>query len=170
MLRKSLAALPPTLDQTYDRILTEINEDDFIYAFRILQWLAFSNRPLTVDEVAEAAAIDAERDPAFEQDEILEDPLEALNICSSLVTMTVNSKDAGINSGQRILALSHYSVQEYLLSDRIKQSRARQYSMQSVASHGTLAKSCLRYILQLQQPDISQEEMLQNFAIALYTA
>jgi ankyrin repeat protein len=170
MLRKSLATLPPTLDQTYDRILVDIDEDDSMYAFRILQWLAFSNRPLTVDEVAEAAAIDAERNPAFEQDEVLEDPLEALNICSSLITMTVNSKGARMNPGKRIVTLSHYSVQEYLLSDRIKQSYARQYSMQTVESHGALAKSCLRYLLQLQQPVIHFEETFQNSALALYSA
>jgi ankyrin repeat protein len=170
MLRKSLATLPPTLDQTYDRILIEIDEDDSMYAFRILQWLAFSTRPLTVEEVAEAAAVDPERDPAFERDEVLEDPLEALNICSSLVTMTVNSKDARMNPGQRVLALAHYSVQEYLLSDRIKQSHARQYSMQTVSSHCTIAKGCLGYLLQLQTPIVDFEETFQNSALALYSA
>jgi ankyrin repeat protein len=170
MLRRSLATLPPTLDQTYDRILIEIDEDDSMYAFRILQWLAFSTRPLTVEEVAEAAAVDAERDPAFERDEVLEDPLEALNICSSLVTMTVNSKDARMNPGQRVLALAHYSVQEYLLSERIRQSKARQYSMQATLSHGTIAKGCLEYLLQLQQPDTSPKHILQNFALANYSA
>jgi ankyrin repeat protein len=170
MLRKSLATLPPTLDQTYDRILIEIDENDSMYAFRILQWLAFSTRPLTVEEVAEAAAVDSERDPAFERDEILEDPLEALNICSSLVTMTVNSKDARINPGARILVLSHYSVQEYLLSERIRQGKARQYSMQVALSHGVIAKGCLEYLLQLQQPNTSPEHILQNFALAHYSA
>jgi ankyrin repeat protein len=170
MLRKSLATLPPTLDQTYDQILIDIDEDDFMYAFRILQWLAFSTRPLTVEEVAEAAAVDAERDPAFQRDEVLEDPLEALNICSSLVTMTVNSKDARMNPGQRVLALAHYSVQEYLLSDRINQSHAWQYSMQTVSSHVTIAKGCLRYLLQLQTPIVDFEETFQSSALALYSA
>jgi hypothetical protein len=47
---------------------------------RILQWLTFSARPLSVREVAEVVAIDVSRDPAFDRDEVLEDPLEALNI------------------------------------------------------------------------------------------
>jgi hypothetical protein len=37
MLRKSLATLPRTLDQTYDRILTRIGEEYSKYAMRILQ-------------------------------------------------------------------------------------------------------------------------------------
>ena len=65
MLRKSLATLPPTLDQTYDRILCAIDENDSEYAVRILRWLAFSTRPLLVEEISEVVAIDPERDPAF---------------------------------------------------------------------------------------------------------
>lgn len=35
-LRKSLAMLPLTLENTYDRILESISEEDCIYAMRIL--------------------------------------------------------------------------------------------------------------------------------------
>ncbi|KAF2726519.1 ankyrin, partial [Polyplosphaeria fusca] len=66
------------LDQTYDRILSAISEDDAEYAVRILQWLTFSARPLSIDAIAEVVAIDVERDPAFERDEVLEDPSEVL--------------------------------------------------------------------------------------------
>lgn len=90
MLRKTLATLPPTLDWTYDRILSTISEEDSDYALRILWWLTFSARSLSIDEVAEVVAIDAKRDPAFDRDKVLEDPLEVLNICSSLVTITVD--------------------------------------------------------------------------------
>jgi hypothetical protein len=86
MLRKALAALPPTLDKTYERILCAIAEEDAVYAIRVLLWLAFSDRPLTIEEVAEVVAIDVARDPAFDREEVLEDPLETLDICSSLVT------------------------------------------------------------------------------------
>ncbi|RII22710.1 hypothetical protein CUC08_Gglean013428 [Alternaria sp. MG1] len=121
MLRKSLATLPRTLDQTYDRILTAISEEYAEYAMRILQWLTFSARPLSVEEVAEVVAIDVARDPAFDRDEVLEHPLEVLDICSSLVTITTNEVDRRSGSAQRIVALAHYSVQEYLVSDRIRQ-------------------------------------------------
>lgn len=47
-LRRSLATLPPTLDKTYDRILSSISEVDSQYAIPILQWLAFSARPLSI--------------------------------------------------------------------------------------------------------------------------
>jgi hypothetical protein len=60
-----------------DRILCTINKNVCEYAVRILQWLAFSTRPLRVEEIAEVVAIDPERDPAFEPQEVLEDPLES---------------------------------------------------------------------------------------------
>jgi hypothetical protein len=53
-----MTALPPTLDKTYDRILCAIAAEDAEYAVHMLLWLVFSERPLTVDEVAEVIAIE----------------------------------------------------------------------------------------------------------------
>jgi hypothetical protein len=167
-LRKSLASLPRTLDQTYDRILTAISEEYAEYAMRILQWLTFSARPLSVEEVAEVVAIDVARDPAFDCDEVLEDPLEALNICSSLVTITTNEVNRRSGSAQRIVALAHYSVQEYLVSDRIRQGSAKQYSMQEAKCQSVITRGSLKYLMQLQEP--LEEETLQVFALARYSA
>jgi hypothetical protein len=168
MLRNSLATLPQTLDQTYDRILSAISKEDCVYAMRILQWLTFSARPLSVTEVAEVVAIDVTRDLAFNRDEVLVDPLEALDICSSLVTIMKNEEDGRLGSTQQIIALAHYSVQEYLVSDRIRQGSAKQYSMQEAECHNAIAKGSLKYLMQLQQP--LEEETLRTFALARYSA
>ncbi|KAH6838311.1 vegetative incompatibility protein HET-E-1 [Alternaria alternata] len=163
MLRKSLATLPRTLDQTYDRILTAISEEHAEYAMRILQWLTFSARPLSVEEVAEVVAIDVARDPAFDRDEVLVDPLEALDICSSLVTITTNEADRRSGSAQQIVALAHYSVQEYLVSDRIRQ--------------GLMAKEEPAYLtwIRLHDPDRpwegpNSEKSLDSVPMPLYYA
>jgi ankyrin repeat protein len=168
MLRKSLATLPQTLDQTYDRILTGISREDCEYAMRILQWLTFSARPLSVEEIAEVVAIDVARDPAFNRDEVLEDPLEALNICSSLVTITTDKAKGRLEPAQRIVALAHYSVQEYLVSDRIKQGPAKQYNMHAAECHSMMTDGCLKYLLQLQRP--LSDDVIQISALARYAA
>jgi hypothetical protein len=168
MLRRSLATLPPTLDQTYDRILSAISEEDAEYAIRILQWLTFSARPLSVEEVAEVVAIDVGRDPAFDRDEVLEDPLEALNICSSLVTITIDKENARSGSVRQTIALAHYSVQEYLVSDRIKQGQAKQYSMQEAECHNTIARASLKYLTQFQQP--LSKDIVKMRVLARYSA
>ncbi|USP74830.1 putative multiple ankyrin repeats single kh domain protein [Curvularia clavata] len=167
-LRKSLATLPQTLDQTYDRILTAISEQDSDFAMRILQWLTFSARPMSVEEIAEVVAIDVAREPAFDRDEVLEDPLEAINICSSLVAITTNNAEGRKRPTQRIIALAHYSVQEYLMSDRIKRGQAKQYSMEAVECHNMITEGCLKYLMQLQGP-ISMS-VLETSTLARYAA
>jgi hypothetical protein len=92
-LRISLSTLPPTLDETYERILSAIREEDAEYAVRILRWLSFSERPLLLEEVAEVVALDPGREVPFHEDEVLLDPLDVLEICSSLVITTTISKD-----------------------------------------------------------------------------
>ena len=168
MLRKSLATLPRTLDQTYDRILCAISEENSEYAMRVLQWLTFSTRPLSLKEIAEVVAIDVARDPAFDRDEILEDPLDALYICSSLVTITTNNSAGSGRSDQQIIALAHYSVQEYLVSSRIQQGQAKQFSMQEAECHNAIARSSLKYLTQFQQP--LSNRALEAFALAKYAA
>src|ERR1700677_4230327 len=56
-LTKKLKSLPKTLDETYDRILQNIDDEYHNDAFNVLQWLAFSARPVTLAEVAEALAV-----------------------------------------------------------------------------------------------------------------
>ncbi|KAF4631092.1 hypothetical protein G7Y89_g7033 [Cudoniella acicularis] len=56
-LRRALNSLPKTLDDTYARILRSIDEEYSQDAFRILQWLAYSARPLRIEEVAEVVAV-----------------------------------------------------------------------------------------------------------------
>jgi ankyrin repeat protein len=135
---------------------------------RILQWLTFSARLLSAEEVAEVVAIDVARDPAFDRDEVLEDPLEALNVCSSLVTISTIPAKGRSDPAQQIIALAHYSLQEYLVSDRIKQGPAKQYNMREAECHGVMMGGSLKYLLQLQRP--LSEEVIQTSALARYAA
>jgi ankyrin repeat protein len=125
-------------------------------------------RPLRVEEIAEVVAIDAARNPAFDREEVLEDPLEVLNICSSLVTISTIKADEESDPLQQIVSLAHYSVQEYLVSDRIKQGPAKQYSTHEVECHSMITKGSLRYLIQLQQP--LSKEIVYTSALARYAA
>jgi hypothetical protein len=86
-IRKTLSTLPKTLDETYDRILCNIPEEYHKEAGSVLQLLAVSFRPLTLEEVAEAIAIDSETE-VFRVENRLQDPEDVLGICSSLVTLS----------------------------------------------------------------------------------
>lgn len=155
------------MDDTYERILCNIHTDDAEYALRALRWLAFSDRPLYLDEVAEVMAIDPEREVPFDADEVLEDPLDVLSICSSLVTITSLTKDQvphgdRVNStDDRAVALAHYSVQEYLLSERCLCSKASQYALNPAVSNSLIMEgciSCLMHPFRLDAPDEQQRK------------
>src|SRR2546421_1290710 len=104
-LKKALHTLPKTLPDTYDRILLQIDEEYQEIALKVLQWLAYSVRPLTLDEVAEALAV---RIGTFtiDPDDRLMDPRDILTVCSSLVTTTYDEKF------NETIRLAHYSVKE----------------------------------------------------------
>jgi len=179
MLRKSLKELPRTLDETYERILCAINDDYREYALRILQWLAFSARPLLVEQVAEAVAISVDDSPLFDRDQVLEDPFDVLTICPSLVTvvsipmmgpMPKEFAEKGIAYEHKIFTLAHYSVKEYLLSQRIQQGPAAAYSIQERAANTFLANSCLAYLLQFREPDCINDATFEQSKLTEYAA
>jgi ankyrin repeat domain-containing protein 50 len=164
-IRKALQTLPKTLDDTYARILMNINEECRQEARRALLWLAFSERPLLLEEVAEAAVVDP--DAAFDPDERLPDPNYVLEILGSLVT--VSSK--GVSSdASREIRLAHFSVKEYLISERIRRGEASEFGATSIDANHFIAESCLLYTLHYDESDSKtmSPEDLKSFPLLQY--
>ncbi|PVH67497.1 hypothetical protein DL98DRAFT_296048, partial [Cadophora sp. DSE1049] len=168
-LRKALKSLPNTLDETYARMLLSIDEDYSQDAFRILQWLVYSARPLRIEEMVEVIAIDTE-ESRFNPENRLPDPRDLLTICSSLVTtisVTTEGNDGASNETTE-LRLAHFSVKEYLISDRIRTGTAFQYDIQSRGEE-EIAQSCVTYLLHFQSGVLTLRN-LDTFPLALYAA
>jgi len=87
-LHKALASLSKSLDETYARILSNVNEDHSQYVYRILQWLSFSPRPMHVEELTEVIAIDIEENPRFDPHRRAIDLQELFEPCSSLISIS----------------------------------------------------------------------------------
>lgn len=158
-VRKTLSSLPATLDATYERILLSIEPEYQQEAFSALIWLTASERPLTVEEVAEAAVVNAKGDPAFRPEDRLFDPKSILTVLSTLVSVTERpywTKDAEIRwlddefkLSRPILteiSLAHYSVREYLTSERLSQGPASRFRMTATLAHQQISMSCLEYL------------------------
>jgi hypothetical protein len=84
------------LDETYERILSAIDEEHRVIAVAALRWLCFSKRTLTIEELAEAAVFSAtvktprEESPleiVFDTGNRIEDPVDILGILSGLVVL-----------------------------------------------------------------------------------
>lgn len=158
-LRKALSSLPKTLDETYSRVLLEIEEDYRREAYAALQWLAFSLRPLTIDKVAEAVVIRPGH-ISLGAEEKLRDLQDILSICSSLVVL----------SEQRELRLAHYSVKEFLVSGRIRTSSAPTFAMTADSANKTMAVICLAYLLLFDQTGMLTDTRLEDFPLLHYSA
>ncbi|MCJ1395280.1 hypothetical protein MMC18_008164 [Xylographa bjoerkii] len=167
-LQATLRSLPRTLDETYTRILSRIDEQYKHDAFEILLWLAYSSRPLLIQEVAEVVAFDFEGDIQFDKENRLRDPNDTLVICSSLVSKTVTIViEEGHKRKLEHLGLAHFSVKEYLISDRAQFGLDLGYRIESMA-HEHIAKACLVYLLQPFKPEEAANH--EEYPLALYAA
>src|SRR5436305_1597798 len=85
-IRRCLQTLPPTLNQTYERILLEIQRSSEANACRAraaLQWLVCSVRPLYLPELAEAMVIAPRTEAPFDEADRFFDQMDAAEILSS---------------------------------------------------------------------------------------
>lgn len=147
--KKALKELPKTLDGTYQRILGNIDANEVNEARSILQWLAFSERPLTLEEVAEAAVMKIGGEPFDPDNDRLYDPREVLRICRSLVALSVERVTiCGKHQVCQVVRFAHFSVKEYLLSDRIAKGSAAAFALSAKSSHMQIAECCLPILLQ----------------------
>ena len=129
-LEDALSSLPDTLDETYSRILDNVPKRHRPHAIRILQFLAFAERPLRLEEAVDAIAVRPSLQPPFEKRNRMPIPQEIGRFCSSLViimTRQVNFEDdyTGNKTTDGIVTeirLAHFSVKEYLVSDRLAES------------------------------------------------
>ena len=149
-VRKTLQSLPTTLDETYDRILLAIEDEYRQEAISALIWLVFSERPLRIEEVAEAMVIDIHGDPPFDAEERLFEPESVLAVLSSLISVT-NREGLRDEEGKITLVteiqLAHFSVKEYLASDRLSRGPASSFKISEVSANQHIFQSCLHYLI-----------------------
>ena len=139
-IKKALLELPPDLDSTYDDILLRVNQTDKLYLTRALQFVAFSARPMTLAEVAEAIIIENDISEV-DEDSRLQQPQDLLEIGKSLFVASYTEV-----YDQRTLELSHYSVKEYLVSERIRKGPASEFALDKKLAEIHIARCCLTYL------------------------
>lgn len=112
-IEKALESLPKTLNETYDRILASIPPERKHKATRLLQFLAHTERHLTIEEAMDVIAVRLDSGGSFDVRDRLPCPSDVTRFCPSLVTLVTASKRGKVVEE---LQLAHFSVKEYLLS------------------------------------------------------
>ena len=144
-VRHTLDELPESLDETYERVLKEIKKPNREHARRVLQCLVVAIRPLRVEELAEVLAVDFRDEgiPKLNPNWRWDDQEQALlTSCSSLIVIV----ESGVS---RIVQFSHFSVKEFLTSDRLATSNGdiSRHHIDLQPAHTVLAQACLGVLL-----------------------
>ena len=166
LIRRVLDELPPTLDETYNHALEEIDELTWKYAHRLFLCVAVSSRPFRVEELAEFLALDFDTDPTpkLREDWRWMDPEHAiLSICSSLLAIVDID-------GSPVVQFAHFSVKEYLTSNRLAESKdtISRFHVSMTLAHTIIAQACLGVLLHIDE-NITEDD-LKKFPLAEYAA
>jgi ankyrin repeat protein len=176
-------------------MLLKIGVDDQTYAQTLLRWLAYSQTPLSLDEVAEISTIVIGKD-STNNDVVdtnnrggLEDVLDTL--AGLVVTIKAENEDAAdensslgdVDQGdddvddfsRRLIKkdtkirLAHFSVKEYLESTRIK---PQSFRLDPAREHRWITQSCLIYLMHYSasKKKESSEQDLVVFPLLEYAA
>lgn len=173
-VRNAIQQLPVGLDATYDRILLSLEPSYRTQIASSLQWLASSNRDLTVKELAEVFILRPDSDVPFDEAERLFKPEDCVKYFSNLVVTDYHPTDdeelSSEQEGWKVFALipdfgsgsyqghdtyirlAHFTVKEYLISDRIIRGPAASFSFNETGAHLHIGRSCLRYFLHNHDP------------------
>ena len=120
----------------------------------MLQCLICSFHPLDVKEVADIVAIDT-AEPDYDPENGYSSPRELLSVCSGLVSTRTSKRRTSEDEDSELeieeLRLAHFSVKEYLVSDRVNLGLASKYKLDEVSCHRTLADLCISYLLQFEE-------------------
>ena len=170
-----LSSLPQSLDETYERMLCNI--DDYLIedAKRILTLLCFASRPLTIQELIDGVAVEINGFTGLNRKRRLQDSDDIRNICLGLIDIGLDADQTTETYHEEELTptirIAHFSVQEYLESERIRHQKAVIFSLTSVTANVEITKICLIYLLEhdLSSSNLNQS-LLEIFPLAQFAA
>ncbi|KAH0538896.1 hypothetical protein FGG08_004552 [Glutinoglossum americanum] len=161
-IRDALKELPEDLDETYSRILLKIDRMKYTKAAKAtLQWLAFSERPLTVNEAAEVAAL--KLDTESPNTEPCSSKFEPADRFTPEQIQKVLSQLVAVSGSNSEITFAHFSVKEYLKCERVW---PKSFQIQESAAQWFILEGCLAY---LQHYDKTPKGVgLERYPLLLY--
>lgn len=169
-ITNTLNSLPKNIYETYDGALSRLNPEQHVQAIRALTWVAFSQVPLSVMELAAAVPIDLSivgsgdavgidthfSNPLFTPEDAISDPWDVLHLLPGLHGIQRKSSTNGendaldtVNNPGHIVVLTHFTLHEYLTSENIKKPATVNFALNETAANLQLAEVCLEYHVQL---------------------
>lgn len=153
-LRETLKHLPESLDKTYERILRRVPQKYCHYTLRVLQWLCIADEPVRMDSVMDLFSVKFGHgvDSHFDSDARFNSPEKVLGLCPGFIIGTTKydwNWHLGKKIGLQCFQIAHYSVKEYLLSDRVPRppDPISMFTVDRRLANLAMAKTCLVFAL-----------------------
>lgn len=172
-VREALDTIPRKIYDMWEHILVRVTERDESDLRRMLCWLAYSERALTLDEVAETVTIDSNSQPPSVDISSRLRKDDILDICANLThrRKTVWSRDKQYNYKiVEIIILAHATLRDYLKSDAIRNSRVSKFWIPTSFGQGLICEACLTYVLQFDNEASLTPNVFDEWPLALYSA
>jgi hypothetical protein len=177
-LDRMLRSLPESLDETYERMLCNIDNHAIEDARRVLSLLCFASRPLKVQELIDGMAVEILNGVGLNQKRRLQDANDIHGICPGLIEIGLDSTSLTEALDEEhgphfvpTVRMAHFLVQEYLESERIRHQRAAIFSLSSATAHSEISQVCLLYLL---EPALSTstpvENLLEKYPLGRFAA
>ncbi|CUS08888.1 unnamed protein product, partial [Tuber aestivum] len=169
-VRQALEELPEDLDSVYLRILDSIPKRQKEYIRRAMNWLVFSAEPLTLGQLAEAIVIKYDVNKYGHGSKTLFDQSSLLSICPSLISFEDARNDESSPQEDRRLRLAHFSVKEYLISDRAAQGPGAYYYISKDKANLLMGHACLSRILRHSAPGTISGKRVERTSFLYHSA
>lgn len=132
--------------------------------------LCFAARPLTVLELIDGVAVEI-NPPRLNPKLRLQDADDVLEICPDLVDIDIGTSSSGKKMREDTIRIAHFSVQEYLESERIQSQKVCIFSFSGAIAHAEIAQIFLIYWL---EPSLAVTELdknlLKKYPLAYFAA
>ena len=145
--------LPSELANLYEEIIGRIEPDVMAQALHLFQWICFAFRPLSLQELREAIALDIHTSHASLQEsrtfgEYAESDEEMER---RVLSLSQGLAEVGKRGRQRIVQLVHQSVMDFLLQDGFRlfdEQLPDKHLIGSVVAQGHLwiSRACIKHI------------------------
>lgn len=160
IVKRALANLPKTLDETYDRIFLTIPDEEHLFVYHAFQWIKYhndlydgANIPCSVllEAVGKStAAVTANQIECFYDQETLRE------LCGCLINITPEEYSYG-RIETLTVSFAHYTVREYLDSARISEHS----TVYTTACKGNLKQDFMKITL-FEAHHVKQNKLLEE--------
>ena len=144
-IERALERVPDTMDATYERILDTIkakSRAQYELARRIIIWIVYARRPLSIDELALFISIETDTEDLEDLRSSIPTEESILDACANLISV-----DQSRSRDRRYVRFVHFSVQEFFTSHR-----STTLNMGQEVGHREITQTCIIFLTLFPEP------------------